>query len=167
MSEIEVGEIWKDIKGYEGLYQVSNLGNIKSLFRYKKILKPTKNTLGYLKVSLYKDKKIKVMSVHRLVAEAFLENTNNFTDINHKDGNKTNNKVENLEWCTRQQNILHRFRVLKQEPFKKYGDINWNDKKDVNRYHNEYYYKHLEEKRKYNREYKRNKYGQNCYKVVK
>ena len=138
-----------------GLYEVSNYGNVKSMFRYKKLLTPTKNKSGYLKVSLYKDKKIKVFSVHRLVAEAFLKNNNNLPEVNHIDGNKENNNVSNLEWCTKQQNILHRFRVLKQEPVRKYKNINWDNKEDVNKYHKEYYYKHLEQKREYNRNYKK------------
>ena len=155
--EVGVGEIWKDIPNYEGLYQVSNLGNIKSLFRYKKILKPIKNTLGYLKVSLYKNKKIKVFSIHRLVAETFIPNPNNLPEINHKDGNKGNNNVENLEWCTRQQNILHRFRVLKQEPVRKYNNIDWNTKEGVNKYHRIYYKEHIEKQREYHKQYKRTK----------
>lgn len=97
-------EIWKDIEGYEGLYQVSNLGKVKSL-NYNKtakseLLKLRKNTNGYTRVVLYKNRKAKDYQVHRLVAEAFIPNPNNYPIINHKDENKTNNRVDNLEWCT-------------------------------------------------------------------
>ena len=104
-------EIWKDIKGYEGLYQVSNLGRVKSVARtidttfkgkpikrqvYEKILKTAIYCYGYKYVCLSKDCKIKKCKVHRLVAETFLENTNNYPVINHKDGNKLNNNVNNI-----------------------------------------------------------------------
>ena len=97
-------EEWRDIKGYEGLYQVSNKGRVKSLGNNKtkkeKILslKPSNN--GYIRVYLCKNGKQKPFSVHRLVAQAFLLNPNNLPVVNHKDENKLNNNVENLEWCT-------------------------------------------------------------------
>lgn len=102
-------EIYKDIEGYEGLYQVSNLGNVKSLKdnngKYReKILKPSIRK-GYLKVNLCKNKTIKNYSVHRLVAIAFITNTHNFPCINHKDENKKNNVVSNLEWCSYKYNL--------------------------------------------------------------
>lgn len=101
-------ESWKDIEGYEGLYQVSNLGNVKSLKNNKtkkeKILKPFKTRKGYLQVILCKNKTIKRFSVHRLVANAFIENPNNYPCVNHKDECGTNNVVENLEWCTYKYN---------------------------------------------------------------
>ena len=93
-------EIWKDVVGYEGLYQVSSLGRIKSLFRYKRILKPQKNIHGYLKVGLYKNGKCKIFNIHNLVANAFIENPNNYKYVNHKEKKKTNNRVENLEFCS-------------------------------------------------------------------
>ena len=97
-------EEWRDIEGYEGLYQVSNLGRVKSLrnnkTRKEKILKVKKNTTGYLYFSLYKNNVGKNYLLHRLVAEAFLENPNNYPCINHKDENKEKNNVNNLEWCT-------------------------------------------------------------------
>lgn len=104
-------EIWKDVVGYEGLYQVSNLGDVKSLFRYKKVLKPIKSNHGYLKVNLYKEHKHKLVNVHKLVAEAFLDNPNNYKYINHKDENKTNNNVENLEFCSFYYNLMYGTRV--------------------------------------------------------
>lgn len=101
-------EIFLDIEGYEGLYQVSNLGNVKSLnyhnTKKEKILKPRITINGYLKVSLCKNKTIKYFLVHRLVANAFIENPNNYPIINHKDENKQNNVVSNLEWCTNKYN---------------------------------------------------------------
>ena len=109
-------EEWKDIAGYEGYYQVSNLGNVRSLDRvvnyadgrtakYKgqKIAINTRPN-GYLKVNLYKDHKMKNLTVHRLVAEAFIPNPIKYPVINHKDENKTNNHADNLEWCTNAYN---------------------------------------------------------------
>ena len=116
-------EIWKDKKDYEGLYQVSNLGRAKSLDRYIKgkghslqfkkgrILKPMKDNNGYLKVKLCKDGKEKAFTVHRLVAEAFLPNPHNYPCVNHKDENKQNNNVSNLEWCSAQYNNTYGTRI--------------------------------------------------------
>ena len=119
-------ELWKDIKGYEGIYQISNLGNIRSLERitilesenqhkkYKanrhikcKIKKPTVNKCGYYQTVLYKKGKKRNVLVHRLVAEAFLPNLNNKPTINHIDGNKLNNKLDNLEWATYTEQLIH------------------------------------------------------------
>ena len=101
-------EIWKDIKGYEGLYQVSNKGHVKSL-NYRRtgkegILKGRLDKDGYLRVGLCKNKKQKPFYIHRLVAKAFLPNPNNLPEVNHIDENKENNHVENLEWCDRKYN---------------------------------------------------------------
>ena len=100
------GEIWKDIEGYEGYYQVSNLGRVKSLYGNGKILSQSIEK-NYYKVRLCKNGVTKCFSVHRLVAFAFIENTNkeNFTMVNHKDENKLNNYVENLEWCDCKYNL--------------------------------------------------------------
>lgn len=99
-------EIWKDIEGYEGLYQVSNLGNVKSLrFGKDKVLKPIKIKNNYLRVDLFKQGKHNLYLVHRLVARAFIDNPNNLPMINHKDENTSNNKVSNLEWCDAKYNI--------------------------------------------------------------
>ena len=104
-------EIWKDIKGYEGLYQVSNLGRIKSLTRKnvlkERIIKGGIQKNGYRFVLLYKDKKVRIFKVHRLVAEAFIPNPNEYKEINHIDENKQNNNAENLEWCTRSYNCSY------------------------------------------------------------
>jgi len=110
-------EIWKDIKGYEGLYQVSNLGRVKSFDRYMKNKHGTytlkkgrilKNSIlkstGYLRVSLSHEGKFISKQVHRLVAEAFIPNPNNYPIINHKDENILNPRADNLEWCTYKYN---------------------------------------------------------------
>lgn len=97
-------EEWRDIKGYEGLYLVSNLGRVYGIKR-KNILHPGLTEKGYLSVGLSKDGKGTSKKVHRLVAKAFLGESK--LEVNHKDGDKTNNRVDNLEYCTRSQNIRH------------------------------------------------------------
>ena len=102
-------EEWKDIKGYEGKYMVSNKGRVKSL-NYNNtgkegILKAHFNVHGYLFVVLYKEGKRKLPLVHRLVATAFLENPEGYTEVNHRDEDKENNKAENLEWVSHEYNI--------------------------------------------------------------
>ena len=108
------GEVWKDIVGYEGLYQVSNLGRVKSLDKvistrngYSSFEKSIKGrvlkqvlVMGYLKVHLVNMNKGKSIPVHRFMAMAFIANKNNYPQVNHKDEDKTNNVVDNLEWCT-------------------------------------------------------------------
>jgi hypothetical protein len=115
-------EIWKDIAGYEGRYQVSNHGRIKSLERRcraksytrrvpEKIYAQTVDTYGYPIVMLHLDGKRKTRTVHRLVAETFIPNPQNFKQVNHKDENKRNNHVDNLEWCDTQYNSAYGTRV--------------------------------------------------------
>lgn len=116
-------EIWKDIVGYEGSYQVSNLGRVRSLDRKDakgskikgKLLIIYQNRCGYMQAALYKNAKPKLIYVHRLVATAFIPNLNNYRVINHKDEDKTNNRVDNLEWCDYKYNnnygkMTHEFR---------------------------------------------------------
>ena len=98
-------EKWKDIKDYEGLYQVSNLGNVKNI-KTNKILTQSPHHRGHLRVRLSKNGKSKMYRVHRLVAEAFIPNPNKYPVVNHKDGNMKNNRVENLEWCTQKYNCI-------------------------------------------------------------
>lgn len=114
-------EIWKDIKGYEGLYQISNFGRIKSLpkkringtnfyIQKEKILKLQLKTKRYLGINLTKNKMHKNFLVHRLVAEAFIDNPYDLPQVNHKDCNKLNNNINNLEWCTQEENLNHALR---------------------------------------------------------
>lgn len=101
-------EIWKDIEEYEGIYQVSNLGKVKSFKRgSERMLKPCRDRRGYLIVDLYKNGKHKNNKIHRLVAQAFIPNPENKSEINHIDEDKTNNNVDNLEWSTRKENLNH------------------------------------------------------------
>lgn len=93
----------KDIKGYEGLYAITSCGKVYS-YKRKRFLRPFDNGLGYLKVFLCKDGKKKQYYLHRLVAEAYLENPNNYPQVNHRDENKSNNCVNNLEFCTVEYN---------------------------------------------------------------
>ena len=105
-------EIWKDVVGYEGLYKVSNKGNVYSVARKDTIgrkcggrmLKPLSHKVGYLQVQLHKNGKMKNKYIHRLVAEAFIPNPESFLEINHLDEVKDNNELSNLEWCTREHN---------------------------------------------------------------
>ena len=127
-------EIWKDIPSYEGLYQASNLGNIRSLDRIRKqfnhngiatvkykgktLKKQIKKGTGYYTVTLYdNNRKAKIKLIHRLIAETFLKNDNNNPVVNHIDGNKKNNCVENLEWCTQSHNVKESYRLGLQKGF--------------------------------------------------
>lgn len=118
-------EIWKEIKGYEDKYLISNLGNVKSLnynntkFEKERLL-DDKN--GYKRVALLKNSKGKKFFVHRLVAEAFIPNPNNYPIVNHKDGNPSNNNIDNLEWCTIKYNTHHALEtgLIKMKKIKKF-----------------------------------------------
>lgn len=107
-------EIWKDIKGFEGYYQISDSGNVRSLTRFDGIrerkgqdIKPNLKHNGYLQVGLRKNSKRKWYSLHRLVAIHFIENPEGKSQVNHIDCNKQNNKTNNLEWVTSKENLLH------------------------------------------------------------
>lgn len=134
-------EIWKDIKNYEGLYQVSNLGNVRSLDRIRKqfnhngiatikykgriLKKQLQKRTGYHTVTLYdNNRKPKIKSVHRLVGETFLDNLDNYPVINHKDGRKLNNNVDNLEWCMISHNVKHAYNIGLTKIKKLYGKEN-------------------------------------------
>ena len=103
-------EIWKDIEGYEGHYQVSSKGRIKSIKKQvgrkesELIMKPFKTWWGYQRINLTKNGKLKMYAVHRLVAQAFIENTDNKPFVDHINGDRTDNRVENLRWCTPKEN---------------------------------------------------------------
>lgn len=100
---------WKSIDGYDGLYEVSNTGEVKSLLK-DRLLKPSNTTRGYLEVTLTKNKTHNKFKVHRLVAHAFLINPENKKCVNHIDGDKHNNFVSNLEWCSDSENREHAYR---------------------------------------------------------
>ena len=100
-------EVWKDVPGYEGLYQVSNLGNVKGLYHrcYGRILSAARNSKGYRYVCLYKNGKAKGIKVYRLVALAFLSNPGNLPEIDHIDGSRDNDIASNLRWVSHKENI--------------------------------------------------------------
>ena len=111
-------QIWKDISGYEGYYQISNFGKIKSLSRILKnrlkketILKQSVNNHGYVACELRFNNKSKRILVHRIIAEAFIENTHNKPFINHINGIKNDNRIENLEWVTHSENVKHAYDI--------------------------------------------------------
>lgn len=127
-------EKWKDIPNYEGFYQASTFGRIRSLDRtvmqqnshgfisshnfHGRIITPNINNHGYLYLCLCKDGKHWYAKVHRLIAMTFLPNLQNLSDVNHKDGNKTNNQVGNLEWCSHSDNQKHAIKVgLNKKPY--------------------------------------------------
>lgn len=122
-------QMWRPITGYEGLYEVSEFSNIKSLSRFvysplasipyiipEKILKKTKDKFGYSRVSLSKDGKVRKRQVHILSAIEFLSNPHNKKEVNHKKGVSAGDHVSNLEWATHQENIQHSYNILKRKP---------------------------------------------------
>lgn len=117
----QMEEIWKDVPGFEGLYQVSNTGKVKSIAtkvnhrygsrkRAEKLKSLATNENGYATVNLYKENKLKVFKVHRLVAQCFIPNPYSKKTVNHIDANKLNNNLPNLEWATHSENLLHAHR---------------------------------------------------------
>lgn len=136
----EIKEAWKDIPGFENLYQASPNGNIKSLYK-NKILKHEISKNGYCQVMLCKNKKRKLLYVHRLIAMTYLDNYNENLQVNHKDGNKQNNNLINLEMVTCKENIQHSFKnklqIVKKGKdnhlYKRYGK-NANKSKSVYQY---------------------------------
>ena len=141
-----IEENYSNISGYEGLYQVSNTGKVKSLLRLEsfpsakvkgrnftrkrreRILSPAPDKDGYLKVVLCKNSILENFFVHRLVISAFKQNLTNLPQINHIDGNKLNNTIENLEWCSSSHNNYHRYRLNLIDIKKISGENHWNSK---------------------------------------
>ena len=173
-----IEEIWRPIEGYEGLYEVSSYGRVRSLDRYDnrncfrkgKVLSLLKGEYGYIQVSLYYNRKMYKKYVHRLVAEAFLPNPDNLPEVNHKDEDKTNNNVDNLEWCGRKYNLSYgsrqeRYRntmlengywtgLSKEEYRKKYYEKNKESiKKYKKKYNQKYYQDHKDKISDSNRSY--------------
>lgn len=122
-----IHEVWKDIKGFEGLYRISNLGRVYSMdrtynagFKNTRVvrvggIKPDKvSKCGYKIIQLYKNGSPFTRSIHRMIAEAFIPNPESFRVVNHKNGNKQDNAIDNLEWCSDRYNSLHYHRVLKK-----------------------------------------------------
>lgn len=130
-------EIWKDIEDYEGLYQISSYGNVRSLTKKVrcrngkfrtirgKILTPMITKNNYLVVNLWKNNSSKSYLVHRLVAKAFISNPGNKPEVNHKDTHKWNNNVDNLEWNTRSENTIHSYKMkLREDQRQKISNMN-------------------------------------------
>ena len=120
-------EEWKSVTGYEGIYEVSNIGRVRSMSRRlwnghsyiqtkERILKPNTLAKGYLQVTLYKGKSRKCFQVHRLVAGSFIQNPLSLPQVNHKNGDKKDNRVENLEWCNNSENQIHAWKIGLQKP---------------------------------------------------
>lgn len=107
-------EVWRDIAGYEGQYQVSNLGNVRTLsdrHGNQRLIKPGKDSKGYLRIGLVKNGQRKTFSVHRLVAQAFIPNPLNLPEVNHVKGIKDDNRASELEWTTSSENMTHAFKT--------------------------------------------------------
>lgn len=129
-------EEWRDIKGYEGLYQVSNLGKVRSLkFGKSKIRNSYKDSNGYLQIDLWNKGKRKMFLVHRLVATAFIFNPYNLPEINHIDRNVTNNSVSNLEYCDRSYNVQYSKKAKRIKQFDLQGNFikEWKSSKEIER----------------------------------
>ena len=140
MRSIISNEKWAPIKGYEGLYEVSTKGRVQ---RDNKLLHLNSNTYGYLHVTLSKSNQQKTMTVHRLVAETFINNPHEYPQINHRDGNKLNNSVDNLEWCTQLINNRHAINTQLRKTKKiKMLDLNnnlikvFNNRMEIEKYFN-------------------------------
>ena len=169
-----MNEEWRPIEGYEGLYEVSSYGRVRSVDRYVKskgesywlrkgkMLSPAKDKNGYLKVNLSCNGKNNIIRVHRLIAQSFLPNPDNLPEVNHKDEDKTNNNVDNLEWCDRSYNISYGTRterqkntniqngfwtgLSKEEYMKKYNQ----DRKE---YRKKWYQDHKDKAKEYDKKY--------------
>ena len=171
-------EEWRAVPDYEGLYEVSNKGNVRNV-RRNTLLRLQKTNNGYIQVWLYKNGIRTGLRVHRLVAKAFLLNPENLTEVNHKDEDKTNNNVDNLEWCNRKYNVNYGSRkdkvkdtaikngywtgLSKEEYMKEYREKNREKNREyreknrekTREYNREYYEKNREKHREYMREYRK------------
>lgn len=153
-------EEWKNIIGYEGLYEVSNKGNVRNV-RRNKLLKLSKDYYGYIRVSLSKNGIQTGLKVHRLVAQAFIPNPNNLPQVNHRNEDKTDNSVENLEWCTAKynNNYGHRTENIVNTRVKNgYADPDFigfglNEKEYMKEYNRIYYEKNIEKFKEYSKIY--------------
>ena len=164
-------EEWKNVIGYEGLYEVSNIGNVRNVKR-NTLLRLSKNQ-GYIQVWLYKNGIRAGLKVHRLVAEAFLPNPDNLPQVNHKDEDKTNNRVENLEWCTAKYNTNYGHRTenaINTRVKNGYADPDFIgfglNKKEYMKEYNRIYYERNREKsnecsKRYYQEHKKELYEKN------
>lgn len=141
-------EDWKDIPGYEGLYVVSNNGRVMNV-RSGRVLRGIVNNLGYIMVGLSKSGKVKMISVHRLVAEAFIKNPDNLREVNHKDEDKSNNNVDNLEWCDRKYNVNYGSRMDKVRKTKELSGY-WTGVSKTKDYHKKYWQENKDRYRKKN-----------------
>ena len=151
-------EIWKDIEGYEGLYEVSSYGRVRNLVSGK-FIKPSQKNDGYCRVCLYKNGGGKCINIHRLVAQAFIPNPDNLPEINHLDEDKTNNRVDNLEFCNHKYNCnygtLQQRRIL----------TNINSGKYTGLTRTEYCKKYRENNKEYFKEYRKDYYQSNKEKL--
>ncbi len=119
-----------DINGFEGIYKIDSKGNIYSFHKNKlgKLRKQVLNSNGYFCVKLYKEKKYKMIDVHRIIAQTFIENKNNYNQVDHIDGNKQNNSLENLRWVDNRLNQIYRFQKVKKSS--KYYGVTWHKLKN-------------------------------------
>ena len=124
-------EIWKAVPGYEELYEVSNHGRVRSLFRYKKMLKPSPIPNGYLTVELWKDRQRKRIGIHRLVAMCFCDNPQEKPFVHHKDEVKTNNCAFNLEWVTHIENCNYGTAIIRRTAHLDYSKRRINNKHQI------------------------------------
>ena len=167
-------EEWRPIEGYEGLYEVSSYGKVRSLDRYDRmnrfwkgrILKSYTDTVGYLNVRLCSNGKLKHHLVHRLVAKAFIPNPDNLPQVNHRDEYKNNNRVENLEWCDGKYNVNYGTRKIRERNTKlkngTYFNLNDEERKIYRKDHLKKYYQENKEKIK---EYKKKYYLEHREKI--
>lgn len=143
MKNNNLSEEWRDVPNYDGIYQVSNLGRVKSLnynhTKQEKILKPLTNSKGYLQVQLWKERKMKSFKIHRLVLSAFNTNYNTTFEVNHINEIKSDNRLENLELCDRKYNVTYGTRLQKVSKKVYQYDLNmnliniWNSTREADR----------------------------------